>query len=554
MIGDCPHNFPSVVSGQNAPLLLIGAGMSYGHVPMPKTLAAELMKYFSATPHVAPSKYATCEDPKAPSECLYCLSENFLAMPSPSPEHQRYSLAEHIGLFSEDMWIGNIELPFNRNLGRHRAVARLAADARLHCVVSLNWDALLERAFEAIGITPTQKLLDQPGSKTSYSVIVSDTEEFALNTKQFAIYKPHGCVEKLRSNRNNLPLPLPILKVTHSDLNTLDNNAGEASAENPNPDVTHKIYTAWKKRPFIACGWSGSERYLQTISKTVKDKGPSTTQDRLSVISIDWSPSHQIIADSCSTDKDGSLFSVTTPQDTDELFLWAYARFAIQQLANRAPAGVKLAIQKIAVDLEQFTHYRHPTIRFCDDFLPSWTRLCCRLGLVDFYEDGKKLDPGRIPLTPRDWHVPFITHIDSPPECRPDLQSATRLLEKIVDSNEEWDLAAFPGSLWNTEHATLLIPVPHFGKTNSFDLSGMKPLIEESRRHGMLARIRKIRLLPLYASTPLQEDEGNARNRQFSSSLQRLFPSTGLIADNNGDPINFKALTLNDIDSIGVPK
>lgn len=554
MIGDCPHNFPSVLAGSDPPLLLIGAGMSYGHVPMPKTLAARLMEYFSTRPYIVPTKHATCDDGHAPEGCLYCLSENFLGTPpaTASPDQQRYSLAEQIGLFREEMWVGNVELPFNRNFGRHRAVARLAADARLHCVVSLNWDALLERAFEAIGITKTQVFLDQPGPKTTYSVIVADTEDHALNAKQFAIYKPHGCAEKLRNDRAHLPLPLPILKVTHSDLETLNEKAGKASEGNPNPDVTHQIYAAWKQRPFIACGWSGSEQYLQTISQNVKKNGVSTAPDPLSVISMEWS--HQVIADSCGTDKDKSLFAVRTSQDTDELLLWAYTRFAVQQLTNRAPFDVKAEIKAIAVDLEKFTHYRHPTIRFCDDFLPSWTRLCCRLGLVDFYhENGEKLDPGRIPLTPRDWHVPFSTHINAAPECRPDLQAATRLLAQLVQGNKEWDLTAFPGSLWNAEHGTLLIPVPHFGQTNSLDLSGMKPLIEESRRYGMLAKIREIKLLPLHALTPLQENEGNARNRHFSSALQRLFPSTGLIADNNGDRINFKVLTLNDIALIGVP-
>lgn len=90
-----PHAFPSVVAGNNPPLLIVGAGLSLEEIDLSKILDG-----LSLAGVVACANSEPCfkRPEEQPHQCPYCAAEAKLAELEQSPssgEHSRFSLTEN---------------------------------------------------------------------------------------------------------------------------------------------------------------------------------------------------------------------------------------------------------------------------------------------------------------------------------------------------------------------------------------------------------------------------------------------------------------------------
>lgn len=147
-----PHNFPTLRlrgNGNHRPsVLILGAGMSYGLVPLPGPLLAEkranaevALGFTSAVP----------VDPNPIPDHLYQWADDIRnALIARGAINPKLTLAESLDIPNEKRWLGCIST--QRNTPRHRVVARFAREGLWHQIWSLNWDCVQESALENVGI------------------------------------------------------------------------------------------------------------------------------------------------------------------------------------------------------------------------------------------------------------------------------------------------------------------------------------------------------------------------------------------------------------------
>ncbi len=528
----CPHRFDSIISGDALPLLLAGTGLSY-----PELQTKDLIPRLRKSPETA-----RCLDPlkclagvKGVAGCLYCLAEQRLielGLSTSGTVHPRFSLAEEIGLFDE-RWLARTALPLRQNFARHRAIARLAADRRLHSIVSLNWDLYLEAAFEAAGIERDVVHPAREGFPIGgFTVVVRDEHQaHTANQSLFPIVKPHGCCFDLDHQRREQPTQEPVLKITHSDLEALKAN---------NDDVTQAIRRDLKGRSLVTVGWSASEPYLRLLIQNLSGNLPTSQSDRLSVVikEHEWSARHDEVAHCYASNETSAAFGMENEKTTDKLFLWIYAQFALQRLAESILPSLKdvsARLSALETEMDDPTH-RDWCYGFFDDFLPTWSRLCWRMGGVSVFRKGAAMPPHQVPAGPQDWHIPFNTHPNSKQdEVRPDLAAAAILLHALDGLSKPlaWDLSAFPGALWHAASNQLAVPVPLFVPSDGIETLGSFDSLVEMWRYGeYFNRIQNpIRLLLLgpagdFRSVPTSIWQPLLY--RFSVDIRRPFPHASL--------------------------
>jgi len=133
-----PHNFPTLRRRGNEnhrpSVLILGAGMSFGLVPLPGALLAEKRTKAEATLGYTSSVPA---DPHPPPEHLYQWADDIwnelAARSDPNP---KLTLAELLDIPKEEHWRGCVSP--RRNTPRHRVVARFAREGLWHQIWSLN--------------------------------------------------------------------------------------------------------------------------------------------------------------------------------------------------------------------------------------------------------------------------------------------------------------------------------------------------------------------------------------------------------------------------------
>lgn len=541
-----PHAFPSVVAGNNPPLLVVGAGLSLEEIDLAKILDG--LPLAGVVPCANPDPCFKPND-KHPRQCLYCVAETKLAELKQSPsidEHLRFGLARWLTLFNDDRWLGRVELPLGRNYIRHRMIARLAADRRLAGIICFNWDCFLEAAFEAIGISTNAPVGSRPGHVKRYAVVVRNSTQGSANMRYvFRIFKPHGCRRDLDRALEEYPTKEPVFIVTRSDI--------ESEKDHINSDVDNYIRSELKGRPLLVAGWRGGEPYFfRTLEEIVDDLDKSST-DRLSVIDRDWQHDH--FAELFASSEGKSFVKVGSHRDTDRLFSWIYAHYALAQLREVAADGRLLdqlpILEGIFNELDAPTQSHDDTLlSFFDDFLPTWSRLCAIAGITTF----KGIAPHHIPLGPRDWHFPFETYGDGDPfSNRPDLAAAVRLLCSTAQGYG-WRFKQFPGALWRPSARHLVVPLP-FGTDvlmPANTLAGIKPLVEDWRRQPEFARIDEVRILLLGAigdHRQLLAQQSEALSQDYASGLARHFPVArlGAVADTGNALGIFSLITLDQL-------
>jgi len=470
--------------------------MSVGHAPLVKELLSK--RYDAETRLGISSGVALSVDDE--EAAFYSWAESFLEKIEASSgdfpyKDSKLNLAWSLGILDEPRWLARETLPLRGNTPRHRAIARLAVEGRIHALVCLNWDCLLEAAFESIGLPRGKPNEMRPGKLKAYDVLIYDGDfSTTASTDRLRLLKPHGCVRDLQLAKElesaGKAAHKPVFRIAKTELEKVKDNSG----------IVEAIRFHLRGHPLVSAGWAISEPYLQAMIAELQAVSPSMQSDSIGVVDINWSEGHEKAAAAFGKAQNASYFQVQkapTSPNTDSLFQWIFARYALRLIRTFAPASVVGSIEDLC---EQFKTYQTSALatKWCDDFLPSWIRVCWRAGGVPYkLESGVVLQPFQLPTGPRDFHVPLDAG-GGPNQVRPDLSSAAVLLAALEKAKHNWAFDLFPGALWNEDGKRLVIPVPGWIGTDKLnDLQGIQPLVEALRREGGIGNVNELRLLAL---------------------------------------------------------
>lgn len=502
-----PHCFPSLVDETTLQtVLIVGAGLSYGHLPILVELKSKLNK--------AANKLGIATDDDFYD--FYELAEVVLQSLNvgKTDAESRLWLAEELGLLDDRRWFGDTGLPISGNTPRHRVIARFAVERRLRAVVSLNWDTLLEAALDSVGLAADGAKIPRPWEITAHTSAIDETHMPSLgNAHVFPVIKPHGCVRNLeqarRQFRSTGTTPFVIFKLIKTELDNLP------PEQKTLIDMEVQGYIA--KCPLIAIGWKAGEDYLRnTVSETAK-KAQHKNQDAFTLVDLFWDKNHTEIAAAYGKNDDEAFAEVkaNAPPTTDCLFQWLQARYALNKLMASSLANqAKLLL--LLQQLDQPVH-GHFILRWVDCWLPTWVRLCWRAGVMQGNNPytNQKIEPWDIPVMPRDVHVPWGTMTGD----RRELQAAAKLLAVLGSDLSRFDFEKFPGGFWDADTRILYIPLPGWkGTAQPADLAALNPLIEALRSLGFVQDINLVWLDT--EDTPPDQ----TRCDQLAAQVRRLMP------------------------------
>ncbi len=506
---DLPHRFDCLIDRQSDPILLVGAGLSYGLVPSPSELHSEYA--------AAAEEALGCQGvlPKETGDAaLYRWAQAALAhCDKRDPRPPKLRLAEALGILNEPRWLGKQGLPLRGTTPRHRVIARLAREGRWVAIWSLNWDCLIENALEEVGLVRDGRPL--PCSwKTAYGTHITNHDLPKIGQHHsVCVHKPHGCVRSLIDAQRNTGTSGEPTSNQLADRFMI----AQDELENRQPNSVDRGFTdglsaQLRSHPLIIAGWRAAEPILRAqIQKTI-DGLPN--KPRLSIInrSLD-EHNHGHLADSFGVKAEDAFFAVQCEgcPTTDKLFLWIQALYAMACLREHVddPSDAK--------DVDRWINtLRHPKdagflMCFADDFLPAWMRLCWRAGLVSC----RGFEPHQLELLSRPevqvpWQVPNID--------RPDLRAAARLLRVLPLDGGPWECERFPGALWDPARLRLVVPMPGWGRPS--DLSGLRPLALALQRD--LGFVHSVAILPLMQDgQPVSQSNGDRLKSSFAALIRR---------------------------------
>jgi hypothetical protein len=490
-----PHNFPTLRrrgNGNHRPsVLILGAGMSTGLVPLPGKLLEEKRSKAEAALGCN-SAIPTVPDP--PAEDLYRWADDIWnELLARGVQNPKLAIAESLDIPREECWRGCNST--QRNTPKHRVVARFAREGLWHHIWSLNWDCVQESALENVGIRRggVDGLMPWP---TVFNTLVTADECARMGeTNSIKVIKPHGCVmalvdaQKEKANGNtarSINLSDRFL-ITATELKRLTPAVADGAEQQ---FIFATLVTALASHPFIVAGWSVSEPYLiDRIKASVEPlltnphRQPPLEIDEVSIISRRFNvDGHTALARCYGRDGAAAHINVGQPGlDVDQLFLWLQALYAIQFLRQRAPVPDQPALDALNTELDQPPNSPAFAIIWVDNFLPVWVRFCWRNGLVACEnQNAERVEIDDVALESRDEHIPWTL----PNIPRPELAAASRILAALHRSGHgtNWDYEQFPGGLYFDFR--LVIPIPIWASGPPNDLRGLKPLIDAIKQPG----------------------------------------------------------------------
>jgi hypothetical protein len=485
-----PHRFPSLIEGPTRTVIIAGTGLSTPNAPTVDELKNSLENIASTL--------GISIEAQGVDDYFYDLAEavlNQLIKNGMSDCDSRLWLVEELGMLSDRRWFGEVGLPLSGNTPRHRVLARFAVEDRLRAIVSLNWDALLEAALDSVGLAEDSELPPRPWPITAHARVIKDNHLPRLaNANVFPVIKPHGCVRDLEQvqsiSQSTGCTPHVCFKLKKTELATLLNGQTDV-------DKTVEIYLA--QCPLIAVGWKAAEDYLRKTVIDTAQKAQHTVCDAFTLISRSWYPKtgstqtyHDDIATAYGKNRSLAFVEVSNPgrPTHDQVFLWLQALYAIKRLIAVSSDQQKTILLRMLQQLDE-PNCRHPILDWVDMWLPSWVRLCWRIGVMSGTNphNGRRIEPWEIPIIPRDVHIP----IGSMSLHRRDLQAAAKLLITLGDALRRFNYDLFPGGLWCAEERCLYLPLPLWqGTSEPADLAALKPLVEDWKDLGFIQNIRLV--------------------------------------------------------------
>lgn len=464
-----PHQFEKLTSGEEKAVLMVGAGLSYGIVPMAAGLLPYAQKIVQEL-NIADDKFShiDIESDDGKRSAIYHYSDVIL---SHYPDKLDY--ASRLGILNNPKWYAKVGLPLRGTTPRHRVIARFARENLLHEIWSYNWDTVLESAFEAVGFTRGRiDEIKQPWNSLFDTIITYDDLTASPTGGFFKVYKPHGCLHAMKKaqelKRSNLAESKKIAERFMIGQNELLLEK-QWTEEEPGSTFLSLMHTSLNQHVTIV-GWSLPEKYVHDKLAYIMNK-ISAKIEHLSIIDPYYQTGHATIANRYNLNQDNTHFAVAPTQadlTTDNLFLALQAKYSLKQLLKNTDeqSDEWNTIQQV-INHCDLGNAKNAYISWADDFLPAWIRLCWRTENLKV----RNFNPFDIRLEKPDIHIPY-QGIET---TRIDMEMAAKIFHHIQNSKIDWNFTKFPGGLWSHKDALLVIPLPN---ATFSSLHVIKPLIK----------------------------------------------------------------------------
>lgn len=505
-----PHQFEKLTSREEKAVLMVGAGMSRGLVPMANDLKDPL-ELAAKNLSIEDDELSTTSDPYKYADILL----------KHIPNQNKLALVQNMGILNDPKWFAKVGLPLRGSTPRHRVIARFARENLLYEIWNYNWDTVLESAFDAVGFTRgRQDEIRQPWNTLFDCLITIDDLTATPTDGFFQIYKPHGCLyamtqaqELIKTDSEKSKRIADQFMIGQNEL-TLNTQWTE---QEPGKTFLSKLHTSLNHHVIII-GWSLPEGYVK--NKLSEQMQPiQAKQGHLSIIDPFFNEEgHTTICQRYQLNQNDTHFAVDPAQKdltTNDLFLALQAKYSLKQLLNYTDEG-SAEYETIQTILEQCDvgNAKKGLIHWADNFLPAWIRLCWRTGHLEV----RNFNAQDLRLEKPDVHIPY-QGIEG--TRRIDMEMAAVIFNHIQKSNVDWDYATFPGGLWDYRHGRLILPLPN----TSFEaLHAIRPLLKMIEEK--MAYISCIVIMPVTHSTL-----SNTTNIRLRDSIKHLSTKPQLMRD-----------------------
>lgn len=540
-----PHKFPSLIDGSVDPILFVGSGVSIGITPgipdlIKLTTQVELDLGFSAG--------IDLDDDNNDYRFYEWAEEIIRELERRGEACPKLKFAQLLGLTSRSDMLGETVIPLSNISPRHRVIARLIKEKRINSLWTFNWDTLIEKALERVGLERKNSRTSKMPWPTEYSTFITEDDYDSIQDSSIIpVFKPHGCIQSMIDAERFIDSDTDRAKklssrfmVKKSELDSWIQNANDTDQS-----FGAHLITKLPRRPIIIAGWSISERYFhEFLSKYSSIIQPLTRKDTcddpLTIIGPSFGEGHRKMATYFGVNQGDTHFIVSEKEGngytTDHLFLWIQAQYALTKIISWLDDQAACQ-QNIIAALD--TNISSPNssswiIKWVDKFLPDWTRLCWREGLIEFYLAGRLLDPHQLSLIAEDIHIPLnLGGAD-----RIDLKSAGIFLSYLLESGREWNYDKFPGCLWCSDELRLIIPIPTWRVSrNRNSLAGLKTKIKDiAQGKGF---VNKLDLLPLEVDKGIPDRQ---IRKEFREKIAKYCESLAFVNENSINIIELQNL------------
>jgi len=468
----------------NAPIVLVGAGLSYGLVPTADEYGAEIGHRSAEIEAALGVKAATAP---VDAKSLYEWADNCIASLVGSglgQDDAKVRLAQAMGLTTDARFLAKFNIPSRGTTPRHRVLCRLAREGRIESFWSFNWDCWLESSLDSVGLRnglrtiPT--MIAPHGWKLRYVVWFAGASS-GTRTDTMPIFKAHGCVRALYDAKGEFivtasEMALPLAQQPVERRNRMK---GEVS-----------------DRWLLAIGWSATEAYVRELF--AEQGAAGVLHEGVTIVDLNCTqPGHLEVCSSYGVNPTDAAVSVTgrAPGTTDDLMLWIQTLRGLSAIRAACSSYPNLQSE---VDQQAALTPSHDDARFresgvvsfLDDWLPAWLRICFLAGAQEHaHAQGNELEV--LPVDERDAHIPW-----SPLTGRDDLMASVGLMISLKGKYGAWDFEKFPGALWRSSTQEIVVPVPGWAAEPDISALSLKSLLNHWLDE---ARISSIRLLPLDA-------------------------------------------------------
>lgn len=460
--------------------------MSAGIVPIVGQLFDEMREVAEKKLGIPESECSSSWSGKERGDRLYYWAECVIKwLENKGEKNPKLKLAIALGITTDLSWLGDSDISFRGNTDRHRVIARFAKEGCWQSIWSFNWDCVIEKAMESVGVLSVKPKFSTPWQIDHFCThITNDDLISSHNVKALAVRKPHGCVKSLKTAISCITTEpqkssdlSERLMISKSELESRPpNKVDDAFFNNLDSDVSGHVN--------VAVGWRMIEASLR--SRLINTLG-GVPDARINIIDLVFdNDTHAKVCTAAGLDKKSSFFEVQKKDCpvTNDLFRWIHALYTLDRLSEHGGEAVDVTGKQWRETISVCEQSEF-IIDWADEFLPTWTRLCWSAGLIECYG----FEPHKIDLERRDEHIPLnIENIQ-----RPDLVSAKKILTKIAIGNDVWNSRMFPGGLYNQETQCLVIPLPMWNRFN--EIRALKPLVNAIKQE--LWMVVKIQILPI---------------------------------------------------------
>lgn len=506
-MANVPHQFEKFTSREEKAVLMIGAGMSYGLVPMANELKKSL--------ELVTNNLAIEDDELLTEPDPYKYADIVLKH---IPDQDKLVLVQNMGIIDNPKWFAKVGLPLRGTTPRHRVVARFARENLLHEIWSYNWDTVLESAFEAVGFTRGRKdAIKQPWNTLFDTIITHDDLTATPTDGFFKVYKPHGCLQAMKKAQEvQISNPMESKKIADRFMigkNELS-SYNQWTKQEPGETFLSLMHTSLNHHVMVV-GWSLPEKYV--CDKLGNKMTPiKAGVEHLSIVDPNFNDEgHKIICEHYSLQESDTHFSIDKDFSTDNLFLALQTKYSLKQLLkNTDEESDDWNTIRNALSSCDLGSANNTLLSWADDFLPAWIRLCWRTEHLKV----RSFNSFDIRLEKPDIHIPY-QGIET---TRIDMEMAATIFHHIQNSKIDWDFTTFPGGLWNHEEARLVIPLPNATFSSLHVIKPLIKMIEEKT-----AYITNIAVMPVTHAS-LQ----SSSSRILRSYIKQIATKPQLMHDN----------------------